>query len=139
AHAARRRMIRHDAMQKRAPDSVSGSAWKRSLGFCSVAHETNAAKWIRFALGNRDAELAQGLHSVRHQSLAAGLVDRRNRAIRHHHAQTVTARCDSCRQPGRSAADYEYIPRIRKTFHHDSLIGQISPFDVPTTTLLPFQ
>ena len=108
----------------RAPDSVRGSARKRSLGFCAVAHATNSAAWIRFALGNRDAELVQSLNSVRHQSLAAGLVDGRNCAIRYHHAQTVTARRDGRRQTGRSAADYEYIPRTRKTARHKFLIDQ---------------
>src|ERR1700737_96569 len=109
-------------MQIGTPDSVRGSARKRSLGFCAVAHETNTAERIRFTFGNRDAELAQSLHSVGHQSLATGLVNRRNRAIRQHHTQTTTARCDSRCQTARSATNYEYIHRIRKTTHHTFLI-----------------
>src|ERR1700732_3481105 len=105
-------MFQHDTMQIGTPDSVRGSARERSLGFCAIAHETNPAEGIRFAFGDRDAEVVQRLRSVRHQSLATSLVDRRNRAIRQHHAQTMTARCDGRRQSGRSAANYEYIYRI---------------------------
>jgi len=134
-NTARRRMIRHDPMQMCTPDSVRRSARKRSLGLCVAAHETNAAERIRFGFGNRDAEIVQSFYSVRHQSLAAGLVDRRRCAIRQHHAQTVTARRDGRRQAGRSAADYEYIPRIRETAHDKFLIDdtyfQFSANDPP--------
>ena len=118
-------MVHHDAMQMRAPDSVRGPARKRGLGGHAVAHKTYAAEGIRFALGNRDAELVQRLDAVGHQSLAAGFVDRRNRAVGQHHAQTVTARGDRRRQTGRSAAGYEHIHRIRKTAQHEFLIGKL--------------
>jgi hypothetical protein len=79
-------VIQKNAMQMRTPDSVSCSARKLGLGFCAVAHETNAAEWIRFAIGNRDAEMAQSFDSLRHQALATSLVDRGNGSIRHDHA-----------------------------------------------------
>ena len=115
-------MIRHDAVQMGAPDSVRGSARKPGLGGCAAAHEANAAEGIRFAVGDLDAELVQSLNSIRHQSFAARLVDRRNCAVRHHHAQTVTACGNGGGQAGRSTADHEYVPRIRKMAH--KFIGQ---------------
>src|SRR5208283_715984 len=121
ANAARRRMIQQDTMQIRTPDPVRCSPRKHSLGLDAFANKTNAAKGIRFTFGNRDAELVQRLESVRHQSLAAGLVDRRNGAIRHHYAQTVTTSRDGRCQTGRSAADYKYIPRLGETRLHKSL------------------
>src|SRR5579859_5953873 len=99
-------MVHQDAMEVGAADSVRCPARKLSLGLRAVAHETNAAKRIRNALGNGDAELTQGLDSIRHEPFAAGLVDRRDRAIRYDHAQTVAARRDGCRQTGRAAANY---------------------------------
>src|ERR1700730_4529812 len=97
------RMIEHDAMQMRSADAITSSARKVSLSFRASAHETNAAKWICL-FWNGDAEAVQGIDSVRHQSLAAGLVDRRNCAVRNQYAQTVTARRDGCRQARRSPA-----------------------------------
>src|ERR1700716_553073 len=126
-------------MQIGTPDSVRGSARKLSLGFCAVANETNTAEGIRFALGNRDAKLAQSFHSVWHQSLAAGLVDRRNCAIRQHHTQTATARCYGRRQPSRPAADHEYIHWTLKTTHHMFLIDEFLSFNFLLMPLLPFQ
>src|ERR1700730_3202715 len=114
-------------MQIGTPNSVSGSARKCSLSFCAVAYKTNTAEWIRFAFGNRDAEVVQSLDSVRHQSLAARLVDRWNRAIGQDYAQTTGARRNSRCQPARSAADYEYVHRIWKTTHHKFLIDSL-PF-----------
>ena len=70
----------------RAPDSVRGPARKRSLGLDAFAHESNAAEWVGLSLGNRDTQMVEKFDSIRHQALAAGLVDRWNRAIRYHHA-----------------------------------------------------
>jgi hypothetical protein len=117
AHAAGRRVIQQNAMQMRTPNSVSRSARKLSLGFCTVAHETNAAEWICFAVGKRDAETAQSFDSLWHQALATSLVDRRNGTIRHDHAQTAMARRDGRRQAGWTAASYEYIHRVGKVAH----------------------
>src|SRR5208282_684569 len=120
ANSARRRVIQQDSMQMGSPDSIRRSARKLSFGFSAGAHETNAAEWIRFAVENRDAEVAESLDSFRHQSFAAGLVDGRNRAVRHDHAQTVATRRDGRRQARWSATGYEDIPRIWGTASHNS-------------------
>src|SRR5271168_2587030 len=124
--ATRRRVIQQNAMQMRSPNPACAFARECGLGSYAAAHETYAAERIGCAVRNRDAELLQSLESSRHQSFAARFVDQWNGAIRHHHAQTMTPRCDSRRQSGRSATDYEDIHRVRKTAHYKFLTEKTS-------------
>jgi hypothetical protein len=82
-------------------------------------------EWKGLFAGNCDSELAQGIFSARHESFATGFVDGWNRSIRQHHAQAATARCNGRRQASWSAADNEYIHRIRKAAQYGP------PVDLP--------
>jgi hypothetical protein len=69
-------------------------------------------------LWNRDTEFAQRIESIRHKSFAAGFIDRRNGAIRNHHAQAMTPRRDGGCQTSRAAANNENVPRLREMRWH---------------------
>jgi len=63
----------------------------------------------RAGLVERDAKRARGGNAIRHDALAAGLVDGRLRTIGHGDVEAAVARGDGRGQAGRAAADDEDI------------------------------
>ena len=57
----------------------------------------------------RDAQPAERRERIRHQALAAGLVDGRQRGIRHGHAKAAGAQRDGGGQSSRPSAHYKDV------------------------------
>ena len=63
---------------------ASGEGWtlsETSLGFLPSAEETYATKWMASGGRKSDTKLAQSCDTVGQEAFAAGLVDRRSRAV----------------------------------------------------------
>src|SRR5271157_1976982 len=112
-------MINQDPMQNGSADAIRRAMRKNCLRSFPAAHKANAPEGMDLVYRNLDAQFAQGLESIGHQSFATWFVDRRNRAIGDDNAQPATARGHRSRQPGRSSADYEDVNRILQTTHHE--------------------
>ena len=95
-HAGGLCVLHEKLVQPRAADSDAGFLGEGGLGDVPVIQEADSAK-RRALLGvEPDAQPAQRRDAIRHQALAARLVDRRNAAI--HHAD-VELRRDGRRAP----------------------------------------
>ncbi len=75
----------------------------------AVAGVADAAEGPARPGRKRDADLGEGAHAVRHQALAARLVDRRPGALHHPHGEPAPAAGDGRGQPRRAAADDQNI------------------------------
>jgi hypothetical protein len=117
-HSARGCMIDQNPMQYGASNSIRNALWKDSLNFLRAANKANAMERKDFANWNFNAQCPQGIEPVRHQSLAARFVDRRNRAIRHRHAQAAAACRNSGGQPGGTASGNKNIHWIVQSGEH---------------------
>src|ERR1051326_3059865 len=68
------------------------------------------------SLGQRklNSKTLKSREAIRHEALAASLIDGRLPAIGNHHPQSALARCNCRRQSCRTAADYENIRGIEQ-------------------------
>src|ERR1017187_678674 len=62
-------------MEVGAADADAGAAGKAGVDAMDRVREADAAEGIPVGWGERDAELGEGLARIRHEALAAGLVD----------------------------------------------------------------
>ncbi len=103
-------------MQAEAADAKAAGAREDPLGHhlahlaVEVADAAKAAAVVRREL---DPELGQARHRIGHQPLAAGLVDRRPRALDHPRRQAGEPRPDGGGEAGRTTADHQQVGRRR--------------------------
>jgi hypothetical protein len=105
-------------MQHGAANAIRNTLWKDRLSFLRAANKANATERKDFANWNFNAQRAQGIEPVGHQAFAARFVDRRNRAIRHRHAQAAAARGNRRRQAGGTASGDKNIHWIVQSGEH---------------------
>jgi hypothetical protein len=89
--------------------------------------KANAAKGHRFAGAQRYAHRLQGLDSVRHQPLAAGLIDRRPGIIGHSDTIAPLRGQNGGCEAGGAAADDKNIGRMHERVHSVFRPGPESP------------
>src|ERR1700760_4669720 len=94
-------------MQSRAANSVSDSLNETGLGSMMVVDKANAAKRICAGSGKFDSQFAQRGEAVRHNSLAACLIDGRHRAIDQRDSKTLLSGGDGSGQSGWASTGYE--------------------------------
>jgi hypothetical protein len=73
------------------------------------SHETNSAKRVGLAQRYANPQSFQGRKTIRHQSFAAGLIDRRPHPIGDDHTKPALPRGNGCCQSCGPTANYEYI------------------------------
>jgi len=109
AHAGLGGALRHQFVQGGAADAESHALREGSFHRQIPVTKADAAKGPRAGLVERDAKRARGGNAIRHDALAAGLVDGRLRTIGHGDVEAAVARGDGRGQPRRAAADDEDI------------------------------
>jgi hypothetical protein len=82
---------------------------KDSSDFFLIRDEPDSAKWLPGICRQLDSEIVQCIHRLRHQSLAAGLVDGRVRGIGNYGAEAFATRGDCGGEPGWTAANYKDV------------------------------
>lgn len=84
------------------------------------------------------SQLLQCSPGIRHESFAAGFIDGRYGAIGHHHSETLLPRCNGRGQPGRAAANHEYIciePLLSHRYHRNRTNSEQKPGPMAASTL----
>jgi hypothetical protein len=109
AHAGRGRRFHHLGMEDGTAHPERISFGKHGLNGNAAVHESNAAEGLRVRTVQRNPETAQSGQAIGHQAFAACFVDGRACAVRECDMQSLAARGDGGRQPGRSTPDNEYV------------------------------
>ena len=89
-------------------DAATGGREQRLRGR-PCTEKSNAAKRVSIRTGQANAQPFEGDDGVRHQRLAAGLINRWLGSVGNHHAESLLAGGNRCRQPRRAASDDENI------------------------------
>jgi hypothetical protein len=97
-------------MQLRAPNTAARSVRKTRLHRAPAIDEPNSAKRKRIFRPYPDAQFAERFQGIRHQTLAAGFVDGRYRAVGNGDAHSALARRDRRGQTRRTATYHENVP-----------------------------
>jgi len=101
--------VAESRMKNRPASAKAGAFLETSLGPKLSFDVANASKWSSLISRQLDSQLLESKHAIGHQALATRFVDRGRRAIDHQDGVVAACQFDRGRQPGGSAADYQYI------------------------------
>jgi hypothetical protein len=130
-HSNRFRVIRHHAVQCRAPHPAACSRRKTRGNFRAPIEEANAAKRKGIGGAHWYSEFCQGQQRVRHETFSARLVGRRYDPVGNRNIETSMARRNCRRESRRSSADNEDIA----IYHRNSTSSEQNPGPMAATTL----
>ena len=127
------RILHKKSMQPCAANSDAHIRWKSRLGHVVAIQESNAAKRQAVAAAKPDAQPPQSGDAIRHQSLAAGLVDRENASIDHADVESAAAGGDRRGEASGATADNDDI-RFRGGHHRNKTISEQKPGPMARST-----
>jgi hypothetical protein len=97
------------AMKEYAANAETVSARKVSVHRACPTDESDSPEASRFAIVERDTELAQCVHTIGHESFATCLVDWPARAIGHCHTESALTRSKRGGKSGGTSTGYKDI------------------------------
>src|SRR5581483_2107870 len=129
--------LHENLMQFGAPNAQPAALRKIGFDLRPRTPEANALKRRGFLNRDSYSEFRQRRQTVRHDALAAGFVNRRPRAIRHHHLKARRTR-RNCRGQTRRSASHDKHFRIQllsALYHFNSTNSEQNPGPMAASTL----